>query len=279
MIEIASSFMLSDYAHEDPSSMNRTAILLRGPDSSDSVTLANRSKPASVEEQIVGNNGVLTSSQIFDAAVEDWRQLAGPIRARFIAVDFAQSLAFVNSTGEAAELSNQSPDITLTKTAVTVTLGSHDAGGVTERDIALARKISDIAAEAGLVADAASLKQVEFALDTNSSDRVSAFYAALLGGESAGVHAGGDLVDPTGQMNSLLWWQTPREDSRFPLPESAVPQSWHLDVWVSHDEAEGRIAAALAAGGHMVSDNAAPSYWVLEDPDGNRTCICAPMIR
>lgn len=226
----------------------------------------------------MGNNGVLTSSQIFDAAVEDWRQLAGPIRARFMTIDFARGLVFVNSIGEAAELSNQSPDITLTKTAVTVTLGSYDAGGVTERDIILARKISDIAAEAGLVADTASLMQAEFALDTSSSDRVSDFYTALLGGQPAGVHAGGDLVDPTGQMNTLLWWQKPRDDSQFPLPESAVPQSWHLDVWVSHDEAEGRIAAALAAGGHLVSDKAAPSYWVLEDPDGNRACICAPMV-
>lgn len=234
---------------------------------------------AAEEEQIVGTDGVLTSSQIIDADIQDWRQLAGPIRARFTTDDFAQALAFVNAIGEAAELSHQSPDITLTKTGVTVTLGSHDVGGVSDRDIALARKISTIAAEAGLVADTSSLMQTEFALDTNSSDRVSAFYTALLGGEPAGVHAGGDLIDPTGQMNSLLWWQTPRHDSRFPLPESAVPQSWHLDVWVSHDEAEERIAAALAAGGHLVSDKAAPSYWVLEDPDGNRSCICAPMIR
>lgn len=225
------------------------------------------------------HDGVLTSSQIFDADVEDWRQLAGPIRARFRTGDFAQGLAFVNAIGEAAELSKHAPDITLMKTGVTVTVSSHDGCGVTERDIALARKISTIAAEAGLVADVASLMQAEFALDTNSSDRVSAFYTALLGGEPAGVHRGGDLVDPTGQMNSLLWWQAPRDDSQFPLPESAVSQSWHLDVWVSHDEAEGRIAGALAAGGHLVSDNAAPSYWVLEDPDGNRACICAPMIR
>lgn len=227
----------------------------------------------------MGDNGVLTSSEIFDADVDDWRQLAGPIRARFRTDNFAHSLAFVNAIGEAAEQANHAPEITLTRAGVTVTLSSYDVGGVTDRDIDLARQISAIAAETGLVADTASLMQAEFALDTNSSDRVSAFYAALLGGEPAGVHAGGDLVDPTGQMNSLLWWQTPRDDSQFPLPESAVPQSWHLDVWVSHDEAEGRIAAALAAGGHLVSENAAPSYWVLEDPDGNRACICAPMIR
>lgn len=226
----------------------------------------------------MGNNGVLTSSQIIDADIRDWRQLAGPIRARFETDDFAQGLAFVNAIGEAAEASSQSPEIALMKTGVTITLGSHDAGGVTDGDIILARSISDIAAEAGLIGDTASLKQVEFALDTNSSEEAARFYTALLGGEPAGVHGGGDLVDPTGQMNLLLWWQAPRDDSQFPLPESAVPQSWHLDVWVGHDEAGERIAAALAAGGQLVSDNAAPSYWVLEDPDGNRACICAPMI-
>ncbi|TSI15017.1 4a-hydroxytetrahydrobiopterin dehydratase [Brevibacterium aurantiacum] len=258
--------------------MNRTAIFPQNHHSSDSVTPATKHNHASREERVVGHDAVLTSSQIFDADVEDWRQLAGPIRARFRTDEFGQGLAFVNAIGEAAELSNHAPDITLTKTGVTVTVSSHDVGGVTDRDITLARKISTIAAEAGLTADTASLMQAEFALDTNSSDRVSDFYAALLGGQPAGVHAGGDLVDPTGQMNTLLWWQRPRDDSQFPLPESAVPQSWHLDVWVSHDEAEGRIAAALAAGGHLVSDTAAPSYWVLEDPDGNRACICAPMV-
>nr|WP_275901921.1 4a-hydroxytetrahydrobiopterin dehydratase [Brevibacterium zhoupengii] len=258
--------------------MNRTAILAQESSYSVSVNEGARHNCEAQEEWNVGNNEVLTSSQIFDAGIEDWRQLAGPIRARFPTDDFAQGLVFVNAIGEAAEQANHAPDIALTSTGVTVTLSSHSVGGVTDDDIALARKISELAAEAGLAADTASLMQAEFALDTGSGDRTSAFYAALLGGETAGVHSGGDLVDPTGQMNSLLWWQEPRENSRFPLPESAVPQSWHLDVWVSHDEAENRIAAALAAGGHLVSDKAAPSYWVLEDPDGNRACICAPMV-
>ena len=48
----------------------------------------------------------------------------------------------------------------------------------------------------------------------------------------------------------------------------------HLDVWVPHDQAEERIAAAIAAGGHLVTDEFAPSWWVLADAEGNEACIC-----
>jgi 4a-hydroxytetrahydrobiopterin dehydratase len=47
-------------------------------------------------------------------------------------------------------------------------------------------------------------------------------------------------------------------------------------VWVPDDEAERRLQAVLAAGGRLVSDHAAPAYWVVEDADGNRSCICTP---
>jgi 4a-hydroxytetrahydrobiopterin dehydratase len=48
----------------------------------------------------------------------------------------------------------------------------------------------------------------------------------------------------------------------------------HFDITVPHDEAEARIAAALAAGGTMVSDSAARAFWVLADAEGNEICIC-----
>lgn len=48
----------------------------------------------------------------------------------------------------------------------------------------------------------------------------------------------------------------------------------HLDVDVPHDEAPARIAAALAAGGVLLSDGAAPAFWVLADTEGNEVCVC-----
>ena len=47
----------------------------------------------------------------------------------------------------------------------------------------------------------------------------------------------------------------------------------HIDVAVPHDQAETRIAAALAAGGHLISDEHAPKWWTLADPEGNEACI------
>ena len=43
---------------------------------------------------------------------------------------------------------------------------------------------------------------------------------------------------------------------------------------VPHDELQARLARALAAGGTLLSDAAAPSFWVLADAEGNEACVC-----
>ena len=48
----------------------------------------------------------------------------------------------------------------------------------------------------------------------------------------------------------------------------------HLDVTVAHDEADARVAAAIAAGGRLVSDEHARAFWVLADAEGNEACVC-----
>ncbi len=75
-----------------------------------------------------------------------------------------------------------------------------------------------------------------------------------------------------------MWFQAP-ESGGTALPPSEPPQRWHLDVWVPVDEAERRLHAVLDAGGHLVSDAEAPSYWVVEDAEGNRSCICTAAAR
>ncbi|WP_291407911.1 VOC family protein [Actinophytocola sp.] len=43
----------------------------------------------------------------------------------------------------------------------------------------------------------------------------------------------------------------------------------HIDVSVPHDQAEARVAAAVAAGGHLVTDEHAPAWWTPADAEGN----------
>lgn len=57
---------------------------------------------------------------------------------------FMKGLAFVTQVAVLAEKANHHPDVTLTYPKVTLQLTSHDAGGLTERDFALARQIDAI---------------------------------------------------------------------------------------------------------------------------------------
>jgi 4a-hydroxytetrahydrobiopterin dehydratase len=50
-------------------------------------------------------------------------------------------------------------------------------------------------------------------------------------------------------------------------------------VFVPHDQAEARIAAAIAAGGRLVSDWHAPAWWTLADAEGNEVGVATWMGR
>ncbi len=47
----------------------------------------------------------------------------------------------------------------------------------------------------------------------------------------------------------------------------------HVGIWVPQEEAEALAQAALAAGGRMVRDTYAPSWWTLADAAGNEADI------
>ena len=209
----------------------------------------------------------LSPAQVAAAGLAEWRQIRHTLRARFRTGDFARGLELINRIGDAAERRNHHPDITLTYPEVGVSLTSHDLGGITGRDIDLAREISTIAADLGIGHDT-SITDVDLALDTDDQTAVVGFYAALLDAKDTGS---GDLAP--GQAPPM-WFQEPSTDTPL-LPPASPPQRWHLDVWVPIDEAEARVDAILAAGGTLVSDAMAPSFWVVEDADGNRSCVCS----
>lgn len=207
----------------------------------------------------------LTSQQILDARLDDWRKLAQALHARFLTGDFVTGLEFVTAVTEAAERANHHPDVTLTYPFVDVKLISHDVSRVTRRDIDLAQRISVIARERGIGAQPSALSEFELALDTASLATVGPFWAVLLTGNPESL-LGDDVIDRTGRL-PLLWFQ-------YTDAHETPRQRFHVDLWLPHDVAETRIAAAVSAGGRVVDDQAAPSFVVLADPEGNKACVC-----
>lgn len=208
---------------------------------------------------------ILDSQHLLEAQLDDWRKLAQALHARFVTADFVTGLAFVTAIAEAAEAANHHPDLALTYAAVDVKLISHDVGRLTQRDVDLARRISEIARDQGIGAAPHALIQLELALDTADLAAVGPFWAALLTGSPDSLR-GDDVIDPHGQV-PLLWFQ---HTDAHQIPR----QRFHLDVWVPYDVAAQRIAAAVAAGGQVVDGEQAPSFVVLADPEGNKACVC-----
>jgi 4a-hydroxytetrahydrobiopterin dehydratase len=97
----------------------------------------------------------LSAAEIAEAGLTGWRHVDDTLTAGFRSGSFAQGLELVNRIGASAEAANHHPDVLLTYPAVTVTLSSHDVGGVTSRDVQLARAISEHAAELGIAAEPA----------------------------------------------------------------------------------------------------------------------------
>ena len=208
----------------------------------------------------------LTYEQVKDAGLDDWRWLLGGLHARFATGDFVTGIALADAIAAAAEEANHHPDLDLRYPFLAVKLVSHDVGGVTSRDLQLARRISELASSAGVVADPTKVKVLELALDTADIPAVLPFWEAVLGFKPSETDP--EVVDPDGRITTLWFQQTePHDEPR---------QRFHLDIVVPIEQAQARIDAALAAGGTMVTEEHAPAFWVLADAEGNKACVCTP---
>lgn len=207
----------------------------------------------------------LTELELVGEQLTDWRMLIDRLHASFDTGDFARAVKLVDAIALAAEQMDHHPDLDLSYGRLDVRLISHDVGGVTSRDVRLARTISELAQAAGATPHPERTSVLELGLDTADEAEIRPFWAALLGYET--VEAWGELQlrDVTGRRASI-WFQ--------PTDAHAVPrQRWHLDLRIPPEVVEGRIAAAIEAGGELVDDTAAPAFWVLADPQGNRACL------
>ncbi len=90
----------------------------------------------------------LSESEI-RAAIEstpEWSEVGGEIQRTFQFNDFDASMAFVAKIADYAERVQHHPDILIRYNKVTLTVSTHDAGGITKNDFELARAADGYAA-------------------------------------------------------------------------------------------------------------------------------------
>jgi 4a-hydroxytetrahydrobiopterin dehydratase len=196
--------------------------------------------------------------------LDDWRVVLRTAEATFVAPSFPAAGRLVAGIADAAEAADHHPDVSLTYPGrVRVALTTHAVDGLSTHDVDLARHISQLAADAGATAEALGAQILEIAIDTMDADRIRPFWAAVLDYRE---QSDGSLADPRG-FGAPVWFQQMDE----PRTER---NRVHLDVTVPHDLADRRLAAALDAGGTLVTEEHARAFWVLADAEGNEVCIC-----
>jgi 4a-hydroxytetrahydrobiopterin dehydratase len=213
---------------------------------------------------------VLRPAEIAARDLPDWRYLLGRIEATFRCPSFGSAGRLAAAIADAADDADHHPDLDLRYPAVLhVALTTHAAGAEpTERDVSLATTVSALAAAAGATTEPVAAQGYEVGIDAMDIEAVRPFWEAVTGYRPRQRTPGGpiDLVDPA-RIGPAIWFQ------QMDAPR-VQRNRLHLDLTVAHDVAEARVAAALAAGGTLVSDAHARSWWVLADKEGNEVCVC-----
>jgi 4a-hydroxytetrahydrobiopterin dehydratase len=206
----------------------------------------------------------------------DWRYLLATL-VTSVAVDTAaQALqvaaAAVNACGAEADGHLR---VDLRPDRVEISLQTATAGGLTAVDVDLSRQITAAITTLGLATtgvttagERRSVQMLEIAIDALDIAAIRPFWRAVMGyGDEPGNDGPTDAVIDPAWQGPAIWFQQMDE----PRPQR---NRIHFDITVSHDEAEARVRAALDAGGVLVSDASARSFWVLADVEGNEICVC-----
>jgi len=172
--------------------------------------------------------------------VDDWRVLGDGANAYFRTGSLAAGARLVQAISALPSVDDIQPDVDVRHDGVTVRMVAfiEGYGGMLRSHVELARQISAAARKLGLAADPSAVQSL--------------------------------LVIPgaTARAEVMPFWF---EQMREPRPGGGG--AIHIAVWVPYEQAEARIAAALAAGGRLVRDEFAPSWWTLADAAGNEADI------
>ena len=141
-----------------------------------------------------------------------------------------------------------------------------DYYGMSQADVELARRVSAIARDQGLTADPSGVQSLLIVPGAPHIAEVVPFWRAVLGYAPRGDSPDEDLVDPL-DRGPAFWFE------EMDQPRADGGGAIHVAVWVPIEQAEARVAAALAAGGRLVRADRAPAWWTLADAAGNEADI------
>jgi len=193
--------------------------------------------------------------------VDDWVVLHGGATAVFKVGSIGEAARLAAAVAEIDGFDGSGALVTIGDDSLTVRL-TRGPWQLESRHIDLARAVSEVASGHGAPAERASVQEVQFAIASKPDEMDVGFWRAVLGYESLGDDAG---FDPLGH-GSTVWIQ--ELDAAKPLRHAM-----HVDVSVAREHVEGRVAAALAAGGRVVWESG--EHWTLADRAENRVCITA----
>lgn len=190
-----------------------------------------------------------------------WRVMAYAAGTRYRTASLAEGARLAAIVSRLADRSGRRVDMDLRADGVTVRLFVNDDGQLTEQDVMLAGDIAGAAHEIGLDPEPTGPQMIQVAIDALSIPDVLPFWQAVLDYDVLGD----TLVDPKFE-GPTVWFQ----QMDAPRPQR---NRVHIDVYLPQDQAEARMAAALAAGGRVVYDGHAPDWWTLADPEGNEVDV------
>jgi 4a-hydroxytetrahydrobiopterin dehydratase len=200
--------------------------------------------------------------------VGDWRVLGDGAHVSYRTATFTESLRLVAAIGSLPGIDAHPPDLDVRADGVTVRLlsRSNDYYGMSEADVEIARGVAGAARVLGLRPDPSALQSMIVIPGAPDGIEIQPFWRAVLGYEPRADSPDEDLVDPH-DRHPGVWLEAMDE------PRGDGGGAIHVAVWVPRELAESRVAAALAAGGRLVRDEFAPSWWTLADAAGNEADI------
>lgn len=217
----------------------------------------------------------ITPGQFYEAeGVEDWRLTSEGATAFIRTRSFGESAQFVQAISELQDVVDHCPGVDVRQGGVTVHMITYNDNyfGPSQRDVDLARQISAVARKLNLTADPSAIQSLLIIPGATNIAAIMPFWQAVLGYEPRRDSPSEDLVDPH-DRGAPFWFE------QMDKPRSGGEQAAdgggaiHVAIWVPYEQAEARVAAALAAGGRLVRDEFAPSWWTLADPAGNEADI------